>query len=406
MEDKTVSVKGVMLYILKWLCLGAVIGVLCSGAGVLFASLIAKVTNARSNNFWLIYLLPLGGMLSVWIYRLLRVEGVSTEQVIETVQGRKRVPIKIFPAIFFATIISHTFGASAGKEGAALQLGGGLAALVSRFLKLDNNDYRILTTCTMGAFFSALFGTPFAACFFALEVAVMGKIYLSALLPSLVSCSVAAFLSQLLGGHAEHYTITNIPHLSLSSVLSVVLLSVIGLAVSFLFCKFLAACEVYLPRLIKNSYLRIVLGSAVVIVLTLLLGNTDYNGAGTHVIERIMTGGEVNNFAFVLKALFTVVSVSCGFKGGEIVPTLFIGASLGCVIAPFLGLPAVFGAAVGMISLFCGATKCPLASFFLSVEMFGGKGILFFAICVLFSYLPIEKTGLYTSQKFVLKNRA
>lgn len=256
----------------------------------------------------------------------------------------------------------------------------------------------------MGGFFAALFGTPLGTCIFAVEVAVIGKMYLSALLPTLVSCFTAVAVSDTFGVEAERFDIPYVPDFTFGKVLGVIAISVSALAVSLVFCKALELCEKYFPIIIKNGYLRIIIGSAAIIGLTVLLDTTDYNGTGSYIIQRIMEGEKVSNYAFLLKMLFTVISVSCGFKGGEIVPTLFMGAALGSVLAPVLGLPTVFGAAVGMISLFCGATKCPFASFVLAFEMFGGRGILFFLISVIFSFLPLPKTGLYQSQKFILKN--
>ncbi len=398
--------KKAILYILKWLALGLLMGVTSGGVGALLAKAVSFVTTLRGSYSSLLFLLPIGGIVSVFLYKRLKTEQMNTELIIEGLYSEKQVSARIIPAIFSATVISQTFGASAGKEGAALQLGGGFAALFRKLFKLEIRDARILTVCGMGGFFAALFGAPLGTCIFAVEVAVIGKMYLSALFPALVSCFAAAEISGALGVQAERFNIPYLPDFTFNTVIKVIAISVCALIVSIVFCKLLAFCEENFPRIIKNAYLRIIIGSAVIIILTVLLDTTDYNGAGSHVIHRIMEGERVSNYAFLLKMIFTIVSVSCGFKGGEIVPTLFIGSALGSLLAPIFGLPIVFGAALGMISLFCGATKCPVASFVLASEMFGGRGIVFFLICVIFSFLPIHKTGLYQSQKFILRKRA
>lgn len=396
--------KKILQHTLKWLLLGLLMGTISGGIGALFAKAISLATAFRNSASYMIFLLPIAGIIIVSVYKMLKAEKMNTEYVIESINGQVKVSPRIIPAVFFSTVISHTFGASVGKEGAALQLGGGFAALFSRILKLDRNDAKILTASSMGGFFAALFGLPIGTCIFALEVAVVGKIYMRALLPTLISCFTATFISHLCGVQAERFNIPNVPSITLKSILGVIILSVLALAVSLAFCGLLSLGERFLPHVIKNAYLRIVAGSFLIISLTLLFNTNDYNGAGTHIIHRIMDGGSVSDYSFLIKIIFTVISVSCGFKGGEIVPTLFIGATFGFVIAPLLNLPLIFGAAVGMIALFCSATKCPLASLVIAFEMFSGKGILFFVICVLFSFLPVKKTGLYQSQKFVLNN--
>ena len=166
---------------------------------------------------------------------------------------------------------------------------------------------------------------------------------------------------------------------------------------SILFCRGLHVTEHLAARLVKNSYLRAAAGGTVIIALTLLLGTTDYNGAGMDVISRALTG-EASGWAWLLKLLFTAVTIGCGFKGGEVVPSFFVGAAFGCVAAGWLGLPAGFGAAMGLVSVFCGAVNCPLASIILSVELFGSGDLLYFAMACSISYLISGYCGLYSSQ--------
>ncbi len=391
-------IKNVFIYIFKWLLFGILTGIVCGAMGTLFAKAVAFVTNLRNENGFLLYFLLPGGILSVFLYKLLGADGISTDSVIGSVNGEKQLNKRIVPAIFGATLISQAFGASVGKEGAALQLGGGIAVTFSQLFKLNKEDTKIITVCGMGAFFASLFGTPIGACIFAVEVAFIGKMVLSALFPTLLSCIVASCISKFFGVEGEHFSLT-VPKISLYSFVKVILIAVAAMAVGFIFIKLLHFGEKWLVKAVSNPYLRIALGAVLIIVFSLAVGNNDYNGAGAHIIHKVMNGEQVNSFAFLLKILFTVVSVASGFKGGEIVPTFFIGATLGSVMASTVGMDTVFASSVGMTALFCFVTKCPLASFVLASEMFGLKGAAFYLVAVIFSFFPVKNTGLYKSQK-------
>ena len=247
------KIKKVIVYIFKWVALGFLMGVVSGGVGALLAKGVSFVTALREDFSLLLFFLPIGGIISVFIYKRLKTQHMNTELIIESLYSDKKVSWRIIPAIFSATLISQTFGASAGKEGAALQLGGGFASLFARLLKLEIRDARILTVCGMGGFFAALFGAPLGTCIFAVEVAVIGKMYISALFPALVSCFTAATLSKFLGVEAERFYIPDIPQFNLYSVLKVIAISVCALIISVVFCKLLIFCEELFPRVIKNA---------------------------------------------------------------------------------------------------------------------------------------------------------
>ncbi|MEE0946758.1 MAG: chloride channel protein [Acutalibacteraceae bacterium] len=392
-----IVIKKTFKYIIKWLLLGLLMGAVCGSIGALFTKVISFVTNLRMNNSFMVFLLPVGAVATIFLYRLLNTEKISTDAVIESLLTGKGVSPRIIPAIFTATVISQAFGASSGKEGAALQLGGGFAGIFKKVFGLNENEGKILTACGMGALFAALFGTPVGTCVFALEVAVVGRLFLSAIFPTLVSSLSAVFVARLLGEYGERFSVYNIPSYTVINFLKVALIALAGMIVCGCFCYLLSFAEKYLPKIIKNPYFRILSGAVVLIALTLLTKSTDYNGTGAHIIHRIMNGGQVDSFAFLIKILFTVISVSCGFKGGEIVPTFCIGACLGFTLSSVLGVDGVFAAAVGMLSLFCCATKCPLATLIIGMEMFGYKGAVFYFIAVMVSFMPFVK-GLYKSQ--------
>ena len=384
---------------LKLIGLYLLTGILSGALGTLFSKTIALVTNIRSQNNFIIYLLPIAGLLIVFMYDKLKVTGVGTNQVIKSSTGEAKLSPLITPAIFLGSAISHLFGASVGREGAALQLGGGLAAFLSRIFKLDVKHMQILTYCGMAGLFSAVFGTPFAAFVFTLQIAYVWKIRLNAILPTLVSSISAYLVAALLGTHAERFNIGNIPSISLVIILKVIVISSLAALVAMLFCYSIKWFEVSFEKLFKNPYFRIIAGGIITVFITILLKNNDYNGAGVHIIENIFEAGTFKAEAFFIKLVLTCIAVASGYKGGEIVPTLFIGATFGSLIASLIGLPVSLGAAVGMTALFSGVTNCPIAAIVLSLELFSGGGAVYMIIASIISYALSGNISLYSAQK-------
>lgn len=386
---------------LFWTVLSLIVGAVSGVIGGAFAKSISCVTDLREQNGWLLFLLPFVGILSVFIYKLCRVSDIGTNQVFRAVQSENKVPFLLAPAVFIGSVFTHLCGGSAGKEGAALQLGGSIAALLSKIFHLKENQRHILTLCGMAGLFSAVFGTPLGAAVFALEVVRVGHIYSVALFPTLISSLTAFGVSSRLGISAERFDSGTVSQYGLSIWWKVLLISVAGALVSIIFCRILHISEKLFKRYIKNAYFRIFAGGIIIIVLTLILNTTDYNGGGIHIIERIFAEGAVRPEAFLLKIIFTAVTVGAGFKGGEIVPTMFIGATLGGSMALLLGISPALGAAIGLSALFCGVTNCPLATLFLCMEMFGTNGILFIAVSTFVSFMLSGYCGLYTGQKLI-----
>jgi H+/Cl- antiporter ClcA len=252
----------------------------------------------------------------------------------------------------------------------------------------------------MSAVFSALFGTPLTAAVFALEVISVGVFYYSALVPCTVAAVTAYGVSVACGIAPTRFVV------SAAALEPMMLLRVAGLAIlcsvmSILFCMTMHGTEHALSKRIPNGFLRIALGGAVIVGLTLLVGTGDYNGAGMEIITAAIEKGQASPTAFLLKLLFTAITLGCGFKGGEVVPTFFIGATLGCVAGPLLGIPAGFAAALGLVCVFCGAVNCPIASIILSVELFGASALIYFALACGIAYMLSGYFGLYSSQKIL-----
>ena len=382
--------------LLKWIVVGGLVGGVGGVVGALFHLGVNYATLVRLAHPWVLYLLPLGGLVIAGLYRLCKLEGKGTNAVIESVHFGSDVPVLLVPLIFVSTVITHLCGGSAGREGAALQIGGGIGYRTGRLLHLGEKDLPLATLCGMSGVFSALFGTPLTATVFALEVISVGVLYYAGLVPCITAAMTGYLISLLLGVPPTRFTVA-MPALDAWTMLLVLVLAILCALVSILFCRGLHITEHLAARLVKNSYLRAAAGGVVIIALTLLLGTTDYNGAGMDVIQRALNG-QANGWAWLLKLLFTAVTIGCGFKGGEVVPSFFVGAAFGCWVGTLLGLSPAFAAAIGLVAVFCGAVNCPIASVVLSVEMFGAEGMLYFAMACAISYVLSGYCGLYSSQ--------
>lgn len=395
------QLKPYLISFTKWLLLSVLVGFVVGTAGSLFGVALTFVTGLRMTNPWLIWLLPVGGLVIVFLYELSNMPGgTSTNMVFIAVRDNRIMPFLTAPLIFLATVITHLLGGSSGREGAALQLGGSLSGSIGKLLRLDDKDCRVMTMCGMSAAFTALFGTPLASTIFALEVTSVGIMYHAALVPCLISSLLGLWIAGLFGLPPTVFELTETLTLTPFSMVQVAALGVLLALVSIMFCVFMDNAPKLYAKHLKNPYLRVIVGGALVIALTHLCGTTDYNGAGEHVIHAAIEGSAAP-WAFLLKMLFTALTLGSGYKGGEIVPVFFTGATFGCVVAPLLGLPAPLGAALGMVALFCGVTNSPLASILLAVELFGGVSIPLFALTCAVTYMLSGYFSLYSEQKIV-----
>ena len=400
--------KRLLVYLgtlLQWVVVAAVTGAVGGLVGSAFHIAVEKVTDLRLAQPWLLFLLPVSGAVIALLYKGAKLETAGTDNVIDAVRTDRAVPVLLAPLIFVATILTHLVGGSAGREGAALQLGGSIGTTLGRLCRFDEKDMHLITLCGMSAVFSALFGTPLTAMLFSLEVISVGVVYYSGLIPCLVSALIAYGISLLFGIAPVRFTLGALPDYNALSFLKVIGLAAACALLSIVFCLLMTFSEKGAKKAFKSPIVRAAAGGAVLIGLSLLFPR-DYNGTGMDVIARAMDG-EAAPLAFLLKMVFTAVTISAGFKGGEIVPTFFIGATFGCVFGGLLGLDPGFAAAIGLVCLFCGAVNCPVASVFLSIELFGGGGLLFFAIAAAFSFALSGYFGLYRSQKILYsKTRA
>lgn len=385
----------------KWVVFSILSGILVGLVGTAFYFSMNFVTRTRFAHPWLVFLLPLGGVIIVWLYHLLHDENdAGTNLVLSAIHSNDNLPLRMAPLIFVSTLITHLFGGSAGREGAALQLGGSIGNSLGRLFRFDDKDQHVMIMSGMSAAFSALFGTPMAAAIFSMEVVSVGIMHYSALVPCVISSLVAHGIALQFGVSQEIFPIADVPDFTVPSAIRLSALAILCALVSILFCIMLHQTRHFYQKFFKNPYLRAIAGGCIIILLTLLVGNQTYNGTGMSTIEQCVDG-TVRPEAFFLKILFTALTLGAGFKGGEIVPTFFIGASFGCLFGNLIGFAPSMCTAIGMTAVFCGVTNCPITSLLISFELFGYDGMPFFLLAIAFSYMLSGYFGLYSGQKIM-----
>lgn len=395
-----VMIKNLKVF-LRWGLFSIFIGLFVGAFSTLFAFCLRQVTELRTENPWLIFFLPAAGVVIVFLYRVLHYKNdKGTNLVLSTLHAKSEIPFKTAPLIFIATIVTHLFGGSAGREGAALQLGGSIGQQLGKLFRFDEKDQRMVVMCGMSAAFSAIFGTPIAAAIFSLEVGSIGIMYYAALVPCVFSSLTASQVAVHMGIGPDVFHLTDIPSFHVIPGLKIIVLALFCAALSVLFCIALHSLGDVYRKHLKNPYVRILFSSAVIIGLTVLLQTDDYMGAGVPVIERAIEG-TVSPPAFFWKIVFTALTLEAGFKGGEIVPSFFVGATFGCLFGQLLGLSPSLCAAVGMMAVFCGVTNCPITSMLISFELFGYEAVPYFLLGNSISYLMSGYYGLYHDQTIV-----
>lgn len=394
-------IKKEIKFLSKWFMISSVTGVAAGIVGTLFYFTLSYANSIRNEHNYLVLALPLGGLIIAYIYSKLEEDKKGTNLVLDAIRSDKEVPLHMAPVIFVSTAITHLFGGSAGREGAALQMGGSIGNGIGRLFKLNKMDKPIIIMCGMSAAFSAVFGTPIAATFFSIEVVNIGVMQYSALIP----CSIASILgyevASYFGAKPELFTLHAIPDMTLITILKVIIIGAVCAAVSILFCKLLHTSHDLFKKYIPNNYLAIATGGILIIIISGILRSTDYLGAGMETIAMAIEEGRVVPYAFALKMLFTAITLGCGYKGGEIVPSFFVGATLGCALGSLLGISPTLCAALGMIAVFCGVTNSPITSLLLSFELFHYTGVFYFLLVIAVSYGLSGYSSLYHSQCIV-----
>lgn len=348
-------------------------------------------------------MLPIGGIFIISLYSLFNLKtDPGTNRILTSINNNDNILLRMAPLIFIATFVTHLFGGSAGRAGALLQIGGSIGYFLASICKFDDKDKKVITMCGMSSAFAAVFGTPIAATILAIEVCCIGTMYYSALVPCIFASLISSTLSSYLGITAENFKIIGTFNFNTVNTLKVILIALICAAVSSLFCYSLRTSRSLFNKYIKNNYIIIVVASFIIIILNKLLQTTDYMGTGIHVINEAING-ESKPYAFIIKLLLTSITIGAGFKGGEIFPSFFIGATLGCTLGNILGISPSLCATLGLIGVFCGVTNCPITSILLAFELFGYKSVPFFLIVISITYMMSGYNSLYEKQNFLYK---
>ncbi|MCE1229631.1 MAG: chloride channel protein [Firmicutes bacterium] len=385
------------------LVMGSAVGLLAGGASALFLTLLNRAIELRMRHLWLLGLLPVFGMASAWLYGRFGKEAEGGSRLIldEVVEYQGRVPSRMAPLVLIGTLLTHLGGGSAGREGTAIQMGASLARTLGKLpwkvLKLNEARQQRLLLAGVSGGFGSLFGTPFAGAIFGLEVLPSGRMRLE----SLAICACASLVGdgfcRWLGAQHLH---ANVAAMSLSLVVALKLMffALPVALVAWLFVESSHGLARWSAAMFRSPYGRAALGGLAILALTALLRTTDYLNLGTIWLPRIFDAtAPVPPWAFALKALFTVVTLGFGFKGGEVTPLFVIGALLGATLAPPLGLPAPFLAAVGFVALFAAASHTPIASTILGVELFGAGFVGPLLVVCLPAYLLMGHRSIYRS---------
>jgi H+/Cl- antiporter ClcA len=386
--------------ILRWSVLAAAAGLLSGAASALFLHSLDWVTETRESHRWVIAGLPLAGLVMGWVYHQIGrpVEGGNDLILEEIHDPKKTIPARMAPLILFATLVTHFFGGSVGREGTAVQMGGSLADQFSPWLKLIPERRKILLMAGMSAGFASVFGTPLAGTVFGLEVLAFGLLRYDAIFPCLVAAVVGHFTTQFLGVRHEHYTVGTIPDVTAIGLLSALAAGAVFGVAGMIFARAMHFVSRLYREKIAYGPFRPFIGGALVAASVLAVGSTRYIGLGTPVIHEALAH-RLPIWDFVGKLYFTVMTLASGFKGGEVTPLFYMGATLGSSLSAVLALPTGLLAAMGFIAVFAGAANTPLACLLLGIEVFGAQGGVYFAIACVASYLFSGHAGIYHSQK-------
>lgn len=407
----------ILKYVVKWFLLTIPVAAISGVLVAIFLTLLKKATELRWDNPWLLYLLPVAGVAIVALYRFKGKNAEAGNNLVmdEIHKPGGGIPARMAPFVLITTVATHLFGGSAGREGTAVQIGGSMAAWVGKILKLNPKDLRILLISGVAAGFGAVFGTPIAGAIFALEVLAFGKIKYDALFPAVSASVMADIVCSSFGVSHTHYHVEFHDHLQstfswmhfdLKLIFFVIIAGIFFGMAGNAFAFLTHEIKTLANKFIKHKLLIPVVGAIIVIGLTFILGTRDYlgigvttqDGTGVSLVNAFKAGG-VDYMSWFWKLLFTAVTLGTGFKGGEVTPLFFIGATLGNTIAMLTGNPVDLFAALGFIAVFSGATNTPMACTLMGVELFGGEHILYYAIACFIAYYFSGNSGIYSSQR-------
>lgn len=395
----TIEQLPILFYLIKWLLLALLIGALTGSASALFLVSLDWATTWRENNLWIIALLPAGGLITGLMYHYWGNDVVKgNNQLLEEFHNpRQIIPLKMAPLVLSGTIITHFFGGSAGREGTAVQMGGAIADQFTRWFRLRQRDRKVLIVIGISAGFSSVFGTPLAGAVFALEVLILGRMRYEAIVPSFLTAVVADYTCHAWQVGHTHYSIPVVPQLTPANFGWAMLVGILSGLAALVFSKSTHFWTALFKARFSYAPFRPMIGGIVIAAAVYLTGTTRYIGLGIPTIVGSFSE-TLNSYDFLLKILFTSFTIGAGFKGGEVTPLFFVGATLGNALAWFVPLPVALLAGMGFVAVFAGASNTPIACTIMGIELFGIESGVYIGIACVVAYLFSGHTGIYSSQ--------
>ena len=389
-----------LIYILKWTLFSLIIGSFIGSASAGFLISLDWVTNFREDHIWMIAFLPVSGLLIGLLYHYYgRNVEAGNNLLIDNIHNPKEIiPLRMAPFVYLGTIVTHLFGGSAGREGTAIQMAGSIADQFSKPFRLSSSDRKILLIAAVAGGFGSVFGTPLAGAIFGMEFFLLGRIRYNAIFPAFLTAAFADWITKLWQAKHTHYHIDFVPELSLPNLLYAIIAGIIFGICAATFSKLMHKTSDIFRTKINYPPLRPMVGGIIVAAAVFLMGSTKYIGLGIPVIEEAFSN-QLPSYDFALKMIFTIITLSAGFKGGEVTPLFFIGATLGNALALFIPLPLALLAGMGFVAVFAGATNTPIACTIMAIELFGVECGVYVAIACVVSYLLSGNTSIYKNQQ-------